>query len=552
MTIGRVVVPLASITAGTIYDAWLPLHRSSDMLNLGRMGHLRLRYSVTFSSEAKRMLMYPLDSPRTFVLPFLDREALHMAKFTVRGFDADDIYSFDKLTDHVDEAKEHLQWLLGAREVARGILYWRWPHTMLSLLICIGVQLLISEPSWTLSILPFVGIITLHYTYAAAPPQPKIVQQPKPWMVLKDVFTNSAPTPLTVRPDPKAAREAIIASHGCSFFDEAFNAFDRLADSTIDSLNDGVGETLYNVAAGSISVVTDTASAAVDLAEDAAEAVADTVTDTASSAFTLFISEEAAAQKKARQIAQLRAAYARVQQRVDDAVDDALDDDRGDDDELTLRLLSRAGADLPDDDDHDEAAADGQGGAEAPQKSSLAQGYDKVSERAKGVLGLGVGDGENTPTRRGLSANAARVLNAANPLVPFLQPLQQQIGHSLRLVRMVRRIINWRDRRLTLWLYLSLWALAVLLFALIEFMPWGLFGPWILRLAGFSVTGPHMFFVGRYFQVRAPSLRQSTPFSQISDRTLFASAACSHHLRVVGLAGEDRGGGAHRRRVRRG
>ena len=94
---GRATIPLAAITAGSMYDVWLPLHLASDMLTLGKNGHIRLRFSVTFKSERSRLIDYPLGSPKTFVLPFLNRQALMQAKFAVKGFDADLNYSWDRL-----------------------------------------------------------------------------------------------------------------------------------------------------------------------------------------------------------------------------------------------------------------------------------------------------------------------------------------------------------------------------------------------------------------------------------------------------------------------
>jgi len=66
-------------------------------------------------------------------------------------------------------------------------------------------------------------------------------------------------------------------------------------------------------------------------------------------------------------------------------------------------------------------------------------------------------------------------------------------------VRVVRRLLSWEDRRLTLWLELTLGAVAAVIVGLIDFVPWGLVGPYIARLLTFVAFGPHMYFVGKHY-----------------------------------------------------
>ena len=71
--IGRVIIELGSLYARTQYDCWLPLARS-NLRHPGRMGAVRLRYSVCFHSNRERILGYvrPPSQP-TFFMRFLKR-----------------------------------------------------------------------------------------------------------------------------------------------------------------------------------------------------------------------------------------------------------------------------------------------------------------------------------------------------------------------------------------------------------------------------------------------------------------------------------------------
>ena len=193
--IGRVVIPLATLASGTEYDVWLPMHLQTDMSGLHTRGHLRLRYTLTLS-ERSRLLEYPFDSPRSFVLPFHSTARLRDAQFAIEGVDSDGRYSWDTLHDHFDELKEHLQWANGVAGVVRKILFWKWPHSIVSAIHLVAWQFLVSFPVWIPSFLLIEVLIRLHFTYDHQPSRPPLLVQRKPPQILWSALTDTAPPPI--------------------------------------------------------------------------------------------------------------------------------------------------------------------------------------------------------------------------------------------------------------------------------------------------------------------------------------------------------------------
>ena len=64
-----------------------------------------------FGPERRRFLQYPIDSPRTFVLPFQSIAHLRDAKFALEGIDTDERYSWERLMAHVVISGVH-EWVL--------------------------------------------------------------------------------------------------------------------------------------------------------------------------------------------------------------------------------------------------------------------------------------------------------------------------------------------------------------------------------------------------------------------------------------------------------
>ena len=82
--IGRVVLELGGLRSETVFDFWFPLQYGSIRRLIGKRGAVRLRFSVSFYDERKRILEYARFSPG-FSIPFVDGAAKRAAAFAYRG-----------------------------------------------------------------------------------------------------------------------------------------------------------------------------------------------------------------------------------------------------------------------------------------------------------------------------------------------------------------------------------------------------------------------------------------------------------------------------------
>ena len=104
--VGRVVLQTRGLLPGVVYDAWFELRVSSARDDAGQFGALRLRYSVEWHSEARRMYAY-LGAPPEFVLP-IPRNLESIAKFTLHG-SVDTAFDIKLLKQHGYELKDAIK-----------------------------------------------------------------------------------------------------------------------------------------------------------------------------------------------------------------------------------------------------------------------------------------------------------------------------------------------------------------------------------------------------------------------------------------------------------
>lgn len=163
--IGRVGIQLGRLIGSAEYDCWFELGYGAIQRPTGKLGHVRLRLSVTFKSERQRMLGY-LKPPPTHALPLMKRTYRANAIFAKRGALADENYDWDVLMIYVDELKAVAKLAIYFLAGAESILLWRGPVIHLSLAGCVAFQLLVSFPnlfpaSWCL-----MFVVLLLSTYA--------------------------------------------------------------------------------------------------------------------------------------------------------------------------------------------------------------------------------------------------------------------------------------------------------------------------------------------------------------------------------------------------
>ena len=95
--------------------------------------------------------------------------------------------------------------------------------------------------------------------------------------------------------------------------------------------------------------------------------------------------------------------------------------------------------------------------------------------------------------RSGLLDHLDAAAQRANPLAPYLGPLQQKMGVALVHARAARAVVRWEDPVLSLWCCAACVAAAVALAALPTLL---LSWRSLLRLLGLALFGPHMLVLG--------------------------------------------------------
>ena len=104
--LGRVVIDLRTLHPNTAYDAWLPL-RMSALSADPKYGHVRLRYSVCWTSDPFRALSY-LTAPQPTMALLSSRADSKCATFAAAGAPSDTRYQWKVLQGHIDEIKVFL------------------------------------------------------------------------------------------------------------------------------------------------------------------------------------------------------------------------------------------------------------------------------------------------------------------------------------------------------------------------------------------------------------------------------------------------------------
>jgi hypothetical protein len=178
--IGRVTIRLGTLFANTVYDSWFPLDdrneadavAAADAMatkvsagaappNSGpqaekkgakRGAALRLRYSVTFTTERMRMFSYlsamtssaepqhelAFDPP-DFTVSTANYE--HCARFAVLGRIQPGVYKWEALMGHIEELRSCKASLESCVASVERVLFWRPGVRLASLLTCVGFQL---------------------------------------------------------------------------------------------------------------------------------------------------------------------------------------------------------------------------------------------------------------------------------------------------------------------------------------------------------------------------------------------------------------------------
>ena len=458
--LGRVVVPLSSLRAGTTYDAWFPLQYGTLRRHVRQYGTVRLRLSLTFYDTRARLISY-FKPPPQFCVPFINRAVRADCAFAHQGRFPPELYNFVVLESHIEEIKAAARSVVA---VSRAFIYYRAPY--LSVFVCILMQFLITYPHYAFACVPLfaLAVVLRNYVFNVAQRRHHPIEQPGDVIALVHGSLRGQPeVPLEATP---VAPEELDADEMESDGEEEDNGMGSIGDIAGSGGGDGDG----SVSSGGGGKRAQDERHGSTYAARAASAAGN-------AAIRLLGIDRLANAIWSHRNGGLEGALEALQEQVEEDVEV----------EINGAFAPHA-ADGGDDDD--DAAGDETKGIDA----ELGEGGEGAAPRRGDAA-------RDRAVRMERSVTRARpgVIQRLNPLARYLQPVQGRLGRVVRAVRLVQRLVNWDDRFLTLALTLALLVSAIALALLgcaLALLPWGLIVEWTCRLAALAAFGPHMLAIG--------------------------------------------------------
>ena len=489
--LGRVEIRLATLHPNTVYTSWLPLHlcpdSAEDALVAPLLGHVRVRYSITWTSAASRLVGYwgrmpPLGHPP--VLPLSEPADEARMQFTYFGLASARRYSWSTFQSYLDELlslREPLEVL--ARDMQDLITY-RQPLSSLTALIV--WQYLCGHAALVLSLLPGALLWALGKAYCdARESSAELHRPPSHWESWRWLLLLGRPPSLSYTP-PLATEDAMVVGP------DADGAADRGAHDGALSRDVASPRGLLRSVSGGVAGA---ASAVANAAASTASAVGSAATSTARAFGSNF--------DRGRQRAPLAEVIEEQYQRERRVRADA-----------RRRGRIMAGARMGDNDVEAAsmaAAVEMDGGIEGnlgglarrpPRRALLRSVTGLAGVTVKGVTevvaALGNAAASTASAVESAATTTARAVveeGTINPLAVYLGPVQRDLAELLVYVRALRSIGRWDDPVLTGWLCVALIFSALVL----PWIPWRL----LLRLLGLALFGPHQYFFERERQKQA-------------------------------------------------
>ena len=206
--IGRVAIQIGRLVSSTVYDCWFDLGYSAITKPDGKLGSIRLRYSVTFKSERTRMLSY-LRGNSVPIIPFYKEAYRANAMFAKRGQDVPGDYDWDVLMVYVNELKGLLRLAISLFAAVEDVLLWRTRQIPLSMAVCVGYQYLVGNPHRlpAASCLVFLVFLVFTHSLPAASVDPtdarldSEVHARSSFFSIVGALAGRMPKPLDVKPE---------------------------------------------------------------------------------------------------------------------------------------------------------------------------------------------------------------------------------------------------------------------------------------------------------------------------------------------------------------
>ena len=489
--LGRVEIRLATLHPNTVYTSWLPLHlcpdSAEDALVAPLLGHVRVRYSITWTSAASRLVGYwgrmpPLGHPP--VLPLSEPADEARMQFTYFGLASARRYSWSTFQSYLDELLSLRELLEVLARDMQDLITYRQPLSSLTALIV--WQYLCGHAALVLSLLPGALLWALGKAYCdARESSAELHRPPSLWESWRWLLLLGRPPSLSYTP-PLATEDAMVVGP------DAEGAADRGAHDGALSRDVASPRALLRSVSGGVAGA---ASAVANAAASTASAVGSAATSTARAFGSNF--------DRGRQRAPLAEVIEEQYQRERRVRADA-----------RRRGRIMGGARMGDNDVEAAsmaAAVEMDGGIEGnlgglarrpPRRALLRSVTGLAGVTVKGVTevvaALGNAAASTASAVESAATSTARAVveeGTINPLAVYLGPVQRDLAELLVYVRALRSIGRWDDPVLTGWLCVALIFSALVL----PWIPWRL----LLRLLGLALFGPHQYFFERERQKQA-------------------------------------------------
>ena len=265
--IGRVVLEVRQLVPGTTYDSWIELRKSAALDDAGSNGAVRVRYSVAWAGEPRR-LRAALSTPPRFVLPLANQKSKKLAPsvaFAVSGTDFDDEnFSFYVFLEHVYEVKDAVKGaIFGVLVTVEDIVMYK--SFLTSVLACVLWQAACTYPQLLPAYAPLSLLALLKHNYEAARSEQHDVQRiPSVVQLLAALLVPGwRVRPISAaRPAGEESQAAVVARRAQEKAAAAKETADRLAaaERLEKDLNKLAAEPWYGVPSKGVSIISQTES----------------------------------------------------------------------------------------------------------------------------------------------------------------------------------------------------------------------------------------------------------------------------------------------------
>ena len=196
--LGRIAIHLGSYRPNTEYDCWFSLQHSPMAKHSSKYGAVRIRFSVRFHDNRRRVLeVIPQLPGPSYVADFHRGASRKAAAYAYRGgrYYSKRRFRWRILQSYVNELRDSAETLIAR---VRAVLFWQLPLMSFSLLV--GFQLLVTYPWAFGASIPLTALIVLQRNLWFERPLPPIRSRMSICGIMLMALLNRSPEPLSTSP----------------------------------------------------------------------------------------------------------------------------------------------------------------------------------------------------------------------------------------------------------------------------------------------------------------------------------------------------------------